>query len=81
MLRIYKIGLRHEYVSRNPVRHVETRSKSIYRAIILTPSQTLTILKSLSSPLHFALVLTCAATALRSCPASAGNGDSVHPLR
>jgi integrase len=30
------------------------------------PSQTLAILKSFSSPLHFALVLTCAATALRS---------------
>lgn len=66
MLRIYKIGLRHEYVSKNPVQHVETRSKSTYRAIILTPSQTLTILKSLSSPLRFALVLACAATALRS---------------
>ena len=66
MLRIYKVGLRHEYVSKNPVQHVESRSKSTYRAIIITPSQTLAILKSLSSPLHFALVLTCAATALRS---------------
>ena len=65
MLRIYKIGLRHEYVSKNPVQHVETRSKSNYRAIIITPGQTLAILKSLPSPLHFALVLTCAATALR----------------
>lgn len=48
------------------MQHVETRSKSQYRAIILTPGQTLAILKSLPSPLHFALVLTCAATALRS---------------
>jgi integrase len=66
MLRIYKIGIRHEHVSKNPVLHVETRSKSTYRAIIITPAQTLAILKSLPSPLHFALVLTCAATALRS---------------
>ena len=65
MLRIYKIGLRHEHVAKNPVLHVETRSKSTYRAIIITPAQTLTILKSLPSPLHYALVLTCAATALR----------------
>jgi integrase len=47
------------------VLHVETRSKSSYRAIFITPSQTLAILKSLSSPLHFTLVLICAATALR----------------
>jgi integrase len=66
MLRIYKIGFRHEHVTKNPVQHVETRSKSNYRAIIISPSQTLAILKSFSSPLHFALVLTCAATALRS---------------
>lgn len=66
MLRIYKIGIRHELVAKNPVEHVETRSKSNYRAILITPSQTLAILKSLPSPLHFALVLTCAATALRS---------------
>jgi integrase len=65
MLRIYKIGLRHEHVTKNPVEHVETRSKSRYRAIIITPSHTLAILKSLLSPLHFTLVLTCAATALR----------------
>ena len=30
-----------------------------------TPAQTLTILKALPSPIHFTLVLTCAATALR----------------
>jgi integrase len=66
MHRVYKIGILHEHVAKNPVLHVETRSKSTYRAIILTPAQTLSILKSLPSPLHFALVLTCAATALRS---------------
>jgi integrase len=66
MHRVYKIGILHELVAKNPVLHVETRSKSTYRAIIITPAQTVTILKSLPSPLHYTLVLTCAATALRS---------------
>ena len=59
-------GILHECVSTNPALHVETRSKTSYRAIVITPAQTLSILKSLTSALHFALVLTCAATALRS---------------
>jgi len=66
MHRVYKVGILHEHVAKNPVLHVETRSKSTYRAIIITPAQTVAILKSLPSPLHYALVLTCAATALRS---------------
>ena len=66
MHRVYKVGLLHELVAKNPLTHVETRSKSNYRAIIISPAQTLAILKSFPSPLHFALVLTCAATALRS---------------
>ena len=66
MHRVYKVGILHERVSTNPVEHVETRSKTNYRAIVITPAQTLSILKSLASALHFALVLTCAATALRS---------------
>jgi integrase len=66
MHRVYKVGILHEHVAKNPVLHVETRSKSTYRAIVLTPAQTVAILKSLPSPLHYALVLTCAATALRS---------------
>ncbi len=66
MHRIYKVGILHELVTKNPVQYVETRSKSSYRAIIITPAHTLAILKSFASPLHFALVLTCAATALRS---------------
>ncbi len=66
MHRIYKVGILHEHVAKNPVLHVETRSKSAYRAIIITPAQTVAILKSLPSPLHYTLVLTCAATALRS---------------
>jgi integrase len=65
MRRIYKIGILHEYVAKNPVQHVETRSKSDYKAIVITPAQTLSILKALPSPLHFTLVLSCAATALR----------------
>jgi integrase len=65
MLRIYKIGIRHERVTSNPVQHVETRSKTNYKAIVITPQQTLAILNALPSPLHYSLVLTCAATALR----------------
>ena len=65
MRRIYKIGILHEHVAKNPVQHVETRSKTDYKPIIITPAQTLAILKALPSPLHFRLVLTCAATALR----------------
>ena len=65
MHRVYKIGLLHERVTKNPVAHVETRAKTNYRAITITPAQTLSILESLINPLHYALVLTCAATALR----------------
>jgi hypothetical protein len=65
MRRIYKIGILHEHVAKNPVLYVETRSKTDYKAIVITPAQTLAILKVVPSPLHFALVLTCAATALR----------------
>lgn len=65
MLRIYKVGIRHELVTKNPVLHVETRCKSLYRAIIVSPHQTLTILRDLGNILYWTLVLTCAATALR----------------
>ncbi len=65
MSRIYKVGILHEHVQKNPVLYVETRSKTDYKAIVITPAQTLAILKVLPSPLHFTLVLTCAATALR----------------
>src|SRR5271154_3631171 len=47
MHRVYKVGILHEHVAKNPVLHVETRSKSTYRAIVLTPAQTVAILKSL----------------------------------
>ena len=65
MLRIYRIGTLHELVSKNPVLPVETRSITAYRAILVTPKQTLTIIRLLEKPLHRILVLTCAATALR----------------
>ncbi len=65
MHRIYKIGVLHERVDKNPVEHVETRSQSLYKAIVITPVQTLAILNKLTNPLHYTLVLTCAATALR----------------
>jgi len=65
MSRIYKVGILHERASKNPVEHVETRSTSNYRAIIISPAQTLKILESLTNILHHTLVLTCAATALR----------------
>jgi integrase len=66
MSRVYKVGALHERVTKNPVLHVETRCKSTYRAIVITPAQTFNILKSLTTILHHTLVLTCAATALRS---------------
>jgi integrase len=65
MSRIYKVGILHERAKKNPVLYVETRSKTDYKAIVITPAQTLAILKVLPSLLHFTLVLTCAATALR----------------
>jgi integrase len=65
MRRIYKVGIVHGHASKNPVEYVETRSKTEYRAIVITLEQTLVTLNNLPSPLHFALVLTCAATALR----------------
>lgn len=66
MHRIYKVGILHECVSKNPAQLVETRCTTNYKAIVITPVQTFAILKSLSNPLHYILVLTCAATALRS---------------
>jgi len=43
MRRIYKIGVLHEHVSKNPVLYVETRSKSDYKAIVITREATLAI--------------------------------------
>src|ERR1035437_7161023 len=66
MLRIYKVGILHEHIARNPVLAVETRSTTNYKAILVNPQQTLAIIQSLPNILHRILVLTCAATALRS---------------
>ena len=77
MHRIYKIGILHERVSKNPLLPVEARSKSNYRAIVMTPAQTLTILGKLINPLHYALTITCAATALRASEILALRWDEV----
>lgn len=65
MMRVYKTGILHALVSVNPVEPVETRCKTNYRSILVTPQQTRAILHALFCPLHRILVLTCAATALR----------------
>jgi len=65
MSRIYKVGMLHEKVVTNPVQHVETGSKTNYRAVVIAPVQTFGILKSLTNILHHALVITWAAAALR----------------
>src|SRR5438445_11124122 len=62
----YAPRLQHELCTRNPAQSVETRSKTNYRAIVLTPQQTLAIIRALPNILHRILVLTCSATALRS---------------
>lgn len=77
MLRIYKTGLLHELVTKNPLLAVETRSTTNYRAILVTPQQTLAILNGLPNPLHRILVLTCAATALRASELLALRWDDV----
>jgi len=65
MGRIYKMGMLHEKVTKNPVLCVETRAETSYKAVLVTPAQTIAILQAMQNPLHTALVLTCAATALR----------------
>lgn len=41
MHRVYKVGILHERVDKNPVEHVETRSRSLYKAVVITLVQTL----------------------------------------
>ena len=67
MVRVYKVGILYQCVAPNcnPVAAVETRSKTNYRAIVLSPKQTLAILQALPNVLHRMLVLTTGATALR----------------
>jgi integrase len=67
MNRIYKVGIIHKRVTKNPVEGLETSTKSNYRAIKISPAQTLSILRSMNQNiLHFTLVFVVAATALRS---------------
>jgi integrase len=62
-----KVAIIHKKVSKNPVEGLETSTKTTYRAIKITPAQTLSILRSmLQNVVHFTLVFVVAATALRS---------------
>jgi integrase len=66
MNRIYKVGIIHKKVATNPVDGLETRTTTTYKAIKITPAQTLSILRSvMENILHFTLVFVVAATALR----------------
>jgi integrase len=66
MNRIYKIGIVHERIFKNPVENVEIPTKSNYKAILITPALTRAILGHFGKNLlHFTLLLACAATALR----------------
>ena len=63
---VYEYGMFEELCSSNPCSGWRLKGvKSGYKAIIVTPEQTLAILKSMTDLLHFTLVLTVAATALR----------------
>ena len=67
MNRVFKVGIIHRKVSKNPVEGLETSTKTTYKAIKITPVQTLSILRSLmENILHLTLVFVVAATALRS---------------
>jgi integrase len=78
MLRLYKVGIQHELLTKNPAASVGSRSTTDYKAVIVTPAQTLEILNRLSNPLHYALALTCAATALRASEGLALRWSDVH---
>jgi integrase len=66
MNRIFKVGIIHKKVTRNPVDGLETSATTTYKAIKITPAQTLSILRSMiENVLHFTLVFVVAATALR----------------
>src|SRR5271169_1664324 len=57
MNRIFKIGIIHKKVSKNPVEGLRTSVKTTYKAIKITPAQTLLILRFLmANMLHFTLV-------------------------
>ena len=63
MNRIFKIGIIHKKVTKNPVEGPATSTKTTYKAIKITPAQTLLILRSvMGNLLHFTLVFVVAAT-------------------
>ena len=68
----------HKKVTKNPVEGLATSTKTAYKAIKITPAQTLLILRSvMGNMLHFTLVFVVAATAkLGSALAPLGG----HPL-
>ncbi|HXY52204.1 MAG TPA: site-specific integrase [Terriglobales bacterium] len=67
MNRIFKIGIIHKKAAKNPVEGLKTSTRTAYKAIKITPAQTLSILRSMmQNRLHFILVFVVAATALRS---------------
>src|SRR5215472_11196912 len=54
MNRIFKVGIIHKKVAGNPVDGLETRTTTTYKAIKITPAQTLSILRSMmENKLHF----------------------------
>ena len=56
----------HKKVTKNPVEGLATSTKTTYKAIKITPAQTLLILRSvMGNMLHFTLVFVVAPTALR----------------
>jgi integrase len=63
---IYEYGLFEESCASNPCSGWRLKGvKSEYKAITITPQQTLMILRSLDNVLYFTMVFTVAATALR----------------
>jgi short-subunit dehydrogenase involved in D-alanine esterification of teichoic acids len=46
MNRIFKIGIIHKKVARNPVEGLKTSTRTLYKAIKITPAHTLSILRS-----------------------------------
>ena len=59
MNRVFKVGIIHRKVSKNPVEGLETSTKTTYKAIKITPAQTLSILRSMMQNLHFTGVRRC----------------------
>jgi integrase len=68
----YEFGMFEEICSENPCSGWRLKDvASDYRAITMTPDQTIMILRSFTDPLYFALVFVVAATALRASEVTA----------